>query len=96
MLYTHLSWYFVELNHSGLKIYFFSCWSDLGRLGNGKQLVSLGRQCYSQGTAMHELLHTLGFYHEQSRADRDEYVDIHYDNIRDGKYDTVRLKQQLF
>ena len=85
MLHTQFCCLYVELKCNNLKMHFFSCWSDLGRLGNGKQLVSLGKQCYSQGTAMHELLHTLGFYHEQSRADRDEYVNIHYDNIRDGK-----------
>ncbi|KAF6018342.1 ASTL [Bugula neritina] len=60
------------------------CWSDLGRVGNGRQTVSLGRNCYTHGTVMHELLHTLGFYHEQSRADRDFYVDIHRENIKQG------------
>ena len=33
---------------------------------------------------MHEILHALGFYHEQSRLDRDDFVQIRFENIRSG------------
>jgi hypothetical protein len=35
-------------------------------------------------TVMHELLHTLGFWHEQARADRNLHVEIMWENIHEG------------
>lgn len=36
------------------------------------------------GVLVHEFLHALGVYHEQSRSDRDSFVEIKWDNIQDG------------
>uniref|UniRef100_A0A8C5MQ20 Metalloendopeptidase n=1 Tax=Leptobrachium leishanense TaxID=445787 RepID=A0A8C5MQ20_9ANUR len=60
------------------------CWSVIGKTG-GKQTVNLSKSgCMSTGTTQHEILHTLGFFHEQSRSDRDKYVDIMWKHIKQG------------
>ncbi|XP_030561340.1 seminal metalloprotease 1-like [Drosophila novamexicana] len=46
---------------------------------------SIGKGCFSLGTIQHELLHTLGFFHQHNYADRDDYVKIVKDNISTGK-----------
>jgi len=61
------------------------CWSFVGMRG-GPQKLSIGYGCASKGTIVHELLHALGFWHEQSRTDRDQYVKINYENIDKDKW----------
>jgi hypothetical protein len=61
--------------------------------------AALGRTTYNSGgriqfnndgscphkTSVHELMHSLGFYHEQSRADRDAYVAVNIAAVKTGK-----------
>ncbi|XP_026201449.1 meprin A subunit beta-like [Anabas testudineus] len=61
------------------------CFSKVGNRRVGKQQLSIGSNCDRLGTVEHEFLHALGFWHEQSRADRDDYVDIMWDRIEPGK-----------
>ena len=60
------------------------CWSSIGRLGR-KQTISLKERCYTLGTIVHEICHALGVWHEQNRKDRDKYITINWDNIKEGK-----------
>lgn len=40
--------------------------------------------CMTLNTVVHELLHSVGLYHEQSRADRDNYITVQYSNMAQG------------
>lgn len=61
------------------------CWSSLGRIG-GPQVVNLQNPgcLQTMGTVIHELMHAVGFYHEQNREERDNHVYIATNNIRPG------------
>lgn len=49
------------------------------------------------GNIVHEIAHSLGFFHEHSRPDRDDYVTVHWDNIEGGEYTaTFRVTKVSF
>ena len=59
------------------------CYSSVGKmLELGEQELSIGDNCDYHGTILHEFMHAFGFYHEQNRPDRDDYVKINWSNIK--------------
>lgn len=76
----------VCVSQSSLSFYFnASCWSSVGNRQEGLQQLSIGANCDKIGTIQHEFMHALGFWHEQSRSDRDDYVSIIWDRIQAGQ-----------
>ena len=65
-------------------------YSNLGFLGNGKQIISLPTGSTKFLTA-HEIGHTLGLDHEHQRSDRDNFITVHYENCKgnEGSYTII-------
>uniref|UniRef100_A0A0K0F854 Metalloendopeptidase n=1 Tax=Strongyloides venezuelensis TaxID=75913 RepID=A0A0K0F854_STRVS len=65
------------------------CYSLVGREG-GPQTIMLESNMYQTCLAfeivVHELLHTVGLWHEQMRFDRDNFIKVHYENIDKWMY----------
>ncbi|UJR07801.1 hypothetical protein I4U23_012083 [Adineta vaga] len=60
------------------------CWSGVGMSWQGGlQELSLDRSgCMTKDTVIHEFLHALGFNHEQTRPDRNQYIKVLYENVQ--------------
>ncbi|QDQ25409.1 hypothetical protein FNU76_03025 [Chitinimonas arctica] len=71
------------------------CYSMVGMQGSAQD-ISIGSGCEYPGTAAHEMLHALGWMHEQMRPDRDSYVRINEQNVEDwakGNFTKLRTNQ---
>ncbi|XP_030384426.1 seminal metalloprotease 1 [Scaptodrosophila lebanonensis] len=65
------------------------CYTAVGYRGTVQEMnleiYPLGEGCFRPGTILHEFMHAMGFYHQQSSSIRDDYIQVVYDNIVPGK-----------
>lgn len=69
------------------------CWSYVGKQGGEQEVSIRSNGCDDKSTVVHELMHAIGYFHEQSRPDRDAHIKINYGNIYSG-YASQFEKQQ--
>jgi meprin B len=79
-------WVFITHSKDG-------CFSGVGFKDlSGQNELNLGIGCFSLHTIIHEMMHRIGFIHEQSRPDRDLYVEIIEENIdKCNKKNTIHI-----
>ena len=68
------------------------CASYVGMQG-GAQRLFLAPAC-STGNTIHEIGHALGLWHEHSRNDRDDYVDVRFENIYRGYEHNFQIQSE--
>ncbi len=59
------------------------CRSYVGR-NRGKQEILFSNSC-STGSMIHEFGHAIGLLHEHTRIDRDQYINVNFSSIVDGR-----------
>lgn len=65
-------------------LYLCRCYSYVGRRYYAQELSLQQSGCVYHDTVQHEVLHALGFNHEQTRSDRDQYIRVLWENITAG------------
>ena len=75
---------YLKINNGG------SCDSLIGKLKiERSQIVNLDRlNCMNQATIAHELVHALGFDQEHNRPDRDDWIEINFNNVIDEVFNS--------
>ncbi|GAB0101017.1 hypothetical protein DMENIID0001_171340 [Sergentomyia squamirostris] len=60
------------------------CWANVGRARFAKVNLN-GPWCLTRGPIVHELVHVLGFGHAHQAPNRDDYIDIKWENVKDSE-----------
>lgn len=79
------------------------CWASIGysssynkvNLKDGSWFTdTFDGTCATRGIAEHELLHSLGMYHEHARTDRDGKVSVKISNVKGGQFEKSQFDKQ--
>ncbi|EPB79334.1 hypothetical protein ANCCEY_01627 [Ancylostoma ceylanicum] len=58
-----------------------------------KHIIYLGQSCETVSGIVHEIGHALGLPHAQNRRDRDSYISIDYDNLREYRQQFAMMSE---
>jgi len=73
-----------------------NCYSYLGKQDKKEiQPIYLSENC-SKGNISHEIMHALGFIHEHTRGDRDDFVNIYWENIDEEYYSNFMILRNIY
>ena len=75
--------------------YYPCCNSEFVGNNGGKRVIELGQDCNSTGIVMHLIGHTVGFWHEHTRPDRDSYVSIIKPFVENNAFEKFVKRKRL-
>ena len=61
----------------------WDCLSQVGMAGGAQKIWLKSGRCNSYYHFVHEFYHAFGLYHEHNRPDRDDYIEIKWDNVEE-------------
>ena len=77
------------------------CWSWIGQnleealKPQGQIIMFEEERCSKMATIQHEMMHALGFGHEQARPDRNQYVKIIWSNVEEDMKEQFKLVEEV-
>lgn len=72
------------------------CAALVGRRGGPQRIrlqpFEVGTGCFRFGTIVHEFFHAIGFHHQHNAPDRDRFIRINWENMREDRVSSFSLQ----